>query len=142
MEIINQTNRTILFEEINPEKLDLITLVGDVKGIDSLNDEKIKEINQNLLVKNFEEFFDKFSPRVYSFYNAANQKVIYTLKKPENIPEDCISEIRLDQNNDFLKMLFTLIDTKRSQGIKNVDFRFEKVLDMFTPKKVMEDIIQ
>ena len=32
--IINilQTNRTILFEEINPEKLDLITLVGDKKG--------------------------------------------------------------------------------------------------------------
>ncbi len=142
MEIINQTNRTILFEEINPEKLDLITLVGDVKGIDSLNDEKVKEINQHLLVKNFEEFLDKFSPSVYSFYNAANQKVIYTLKKPENIPDDCISEIKLDQNNDFLKMLFTLIDTKRSQGIKNVDFRFEKVLDMISPKKVMEDIKQ
>ncbi|MCM0624182.1 MULTISPECIES: hypothetical protein [Lysinibacillus] len=44
MEIINQTNRTMLFEEINPEKMDLITLVGDVKGIDSLSDEKIKEI--------------------------------------------------------------------------------------------------
>lgn len=142
MEIINQTNKTILFEEINPEKLDLITLVGDVKGIDSLNDEKIKEINQELLVKNFDEFLDKFSPGVYSFYNAANQKVIYTLKKPENIPDDCISEIKLDQNNDFLKMLFTLIDTKRSQGIKNVDFRFEKVLDMISPKKVMEDIKQ
>lgn len=44
MEIISQTNRTMLFEEINPEKMDLITLVGDVKGIDSLSDEKIKEI--------------------------------------------------------------------------------------------------
>lgn len=142
MDIINQTNRSILFEEINPEKLDLITIVGDVKGIDSLNDEKVKEINQHLLVKNFDEFLDKFSPSVYSFYNAANQKVIYTLKKPENLPPECVSEIRLDQNNDFLKMLFTLIDTKRSQGIKNVDFRFEKVLDMISPKKVMEDIKQ
>lgn len=27
MAIINQTNRTLLIEEINPEKLDLITLV-------------------------------------------------------------------------------------------------------------------
>lgn len=44
MDIISQTNRTMLFEEINPEKMDLITLVGDVKGIDSLSDEKIKEI--------------------------------------------------------------------------------------------------
>ncbi len=142
METIYQTNRTILFEEINPEKQDLITLVGDVKGIDSLNDEKIKEINQHLLVKNFDEFLNKFSPTVYSFYNAANQKVIYTLKKPEGVSDECISEIKLDHNNDFLKMLFTLIETKRSQGIKNVDFRFEKVLDMISPKKVMEDIKQ
>ncbi|MEK4628192.1 transcriptional regulator [Solibacillus sp. FSL R7-0682] len=142
MEIINQTNRTMLFEEINPEKLDLITLVGDVKGIDSLSDEKIKEINQYLLVKSFDEFLDKFSPTVYSFYNAANQKVMYTLKKPEGIQEDCISEIPIDQNNDFLKMLFTLIDTKRSQGITNVDFKFENLLDMISPKKVMDDIRQ
>ncbi len=142
MEIINQTNRTMLFEEINPEKLDLITLVGDVKGIDSLSDEKIKEINQYLLVKSFDEFLDKFSPTVYSFYNAANQKVMYTLKKPEGIQDDCISEIAIDQNNDFLKMLFTLIDTKRSQGITNVDFKFENLLDMISPKKVMDDIRQ
>lgn len=47
MAIINQTNRTVLMEEINPEKLDMLTLVGDVKGIDSLSDDKIKEINDN-----------------------------------------------------------------------------------------------
>ena len=48
MTIINQTNRTLLLEEINPEKLDLLTLIGDVKGIDSLSDDKIKEIHQYL----------------------------------------------------------------------------------------------
>lgn len=142
MDNIYQTNRTILFENINPEKLDLITIIGDVKGIDSLSDENIKELNEKLLVKSFDEFIEKFSPAVYSFYNASTQKVIYTLKKPENVSEGCISEIKLDQNNDFLKMLFTLIDTKKSQGIKNVDFKFEKVLDMISPKKVIEDIKQ
>lgn len=142
MEIINQTNRTMLFEEINPEKLDLVTIVGDVKGIDSLSDEKIKEINEHLLVRSFDEFLDKFSPTVYSFFNAANQRVMYTLKKPEGIPDDMISEIKVNQHNDFLKMLFTLIDTKRSQGITNVDFKFENLLDMISPKKVMDDIRQ
>lgn len=122
--------------------MDLVTIVGDVKGIDSLSDDKIKDINQHLLVKSFDEFLDKFSPTVYSFFNAANQKVMYTLKKPEGISEDCISEIRIDQSNDFLKMLFTLIDTKRSQGITNVDFKFENLLDMISPKKVMDDIRQ
>jgi hypothetical protein len=142
MEIINQTNRCILFEEVNPEKLDLLTLAGEIKEHNSLNDETIKEINQHLLVRDFDEFLAKFDPGVYSFYNAATQKVVYTLKKPLNIPDDCISEIKLDPSNDFLKMLFTLIDAKKSQGIKNVDFRFETVLDMISPKKVMEDIKQ
>lgn len=142
MDIINQTNRTMLFEEINPEKLDLITLVGDVKELDSLSDEKIKEMNEHLLVRNFDEFLEKFSPTVYSFYNAANQKVVYSLKKPEGIQGDCISEIPIDQNNDFLKMLFTLIDTKKSLGMTNVDFKFENLLDMISPKKVMDDIRQ
>lgn len=142
MDVINQTNRTILFEEINPEKLDLITLVGDTKGLNSLNDDKIKEINENLLVNSFEEFLEKFDPVVYSFFNASNQKVMYTLQKPEGIPEDMITEIPINQNNDFLKMLFTLIDTKRAQGIANVDFKFENLLDMISPKKVMDDIRQ
>ncbi len=140
MNIINQTNRSMLFEEINPEKLDIITLVGDVKGIESLDDEKIKEINQYLLVNSFDEFLDKFSPKVYSFFNAASQKVVYSLTKPEAIPDDCIQEIEINQNNDFLKMLLTMIQAKRSQGIENVDFKFENILDLISPKKVMDDI--
>ena len=36
MEIINQTNRTLLLDVINPDKMDLLTLVGDVRGQDSL----------------------------------------------------------------------------------------------------------
>ncbi|GJM71778.1 hypothetical protein HMSSN036_39940 [Paenibacillus macerans] len=62
--------------------------------------------------------------RVFVFQRG-EPEVVYTLKKPEGIAEDAISEIRIDQNNDFLKMLFTLIDTKRSQGMTNVDFKFE-----------------
>ena len=86
MTIINQTNRTLLLEEINPEKLDLLTLIGDVKGIDSLSDDKIKEINQYLECRSYEEFQEKFAPCIYSFFDANTQSVRYTLKKPENIP--------------------------------------------------------
>lgn len=142
MEIITQTNRTMLFEEINPEKLDLLTLVGDTKGFESLDDAKIKEIHSQLLVYSFDEFLDKFQPVVYSFFNAATQSVAYTLEKPENIPEEYISEIPLNKQNDFLNMLFTIMDSKRSQGIINVDFKFDKILDMISPKKIMRDIKQ
>lgn len=142
MAIITQTNRTLLLEEINPEKLDLLTMVGDVKGMDSLNDEKIKEINEHLLVKSFDEFLEKFDPVVYSFYNANNQRVMYTLKKPETIPDELLTEIHLNMHNDFLKMLLTLVETKRSQGLLNVDFKFEKLTNLISPAKVMEDIRQ
>ena len=142
MEVITQTNRTMLFEEINPEKLNLLTLVGDAKDVESLDDAKIKEIHEALLVRSFDEFLNKFEPVVYSYFNAANQSVAYTLEKLEGIPEEYISEIPLNQQNDFLNMLFTLMDTKRAQGIINVDFKFEKILDMISPKKIMRDIKQ
>ena len=140
--IITQTNGTMLFDEINPEKLDLLTLVGDVKGFDSLSDEKIQEILEVLCVKSFDEFIEKFDPVVYSFFNANNQKVMYTLKKPESIPDDLLTEIHLNMQNDFLKMLFTLVDTKRSQGLLNVDFKFENLTDLISPHKIIEDIKQ
>ena len=50
METITQTNRTLLFSEINPERNNILTLIGDVRGKSSLDDDKMKEINQELLV--------------------------------------------------------------------------------------------
>ena len=67
METIMQTNRTILFAEINPERLNLLTMISDVRGKNSLDDEKIKEINETLLVGSLDEFMEKFSPVVYSW---------------------------------------------------------------------------
>lgn len=142
MEIITQTNRTILFEEINPEKLNLLTIVGDTREIDSLSDATIKEVNEKLLVRSFDEFLDKFSPVVYSFFNAETQSVLYTLEKPSGIPDEYVTEIPLNRQNDFLNMLFTLIDTRKAQGVINVDFKFENILDMISPKKIMNDIKQ
>ncbi len=142
METITQTNRTILFEEMNPQKDDLLILIGDTRGVTSLNDDKIKEINEKLVVKSFDEFLDKFEPVVYSFFNANNQKVMYSLEKPENIPDSAITPIPLTMENDFLKMLLTLLEAKGSQGLVNADFKFETILDMISPKKIMDDIRQ
>lgn len=142
MNIINQTNRTLLLEEINPQKLDLLTLIGDVKGIESLNDDKIKEINSHLECRNFDEFQEKFSPVVFSYFDANSQKIKYTLSKPESIPAHMLTEVPVNTQNDFLKMLFTIIDSKKAMGVLNSDFAFENLLDMISPKKVMEDIKQ
>lgn len=139
---IKQTNRTMLMEVINPEKLDFLTLVGDVRGMESLSDDKVKEINDHLMVRSFDEFLDKFEPVVYCFFNANNQKVMYQLNKPENIPEEMLTEIPLNRQNEFMGMLMSMIEAKRSEGTINVDFKFEKLTDMISPKKVMDAIRQ
>lgn len=61
--MIEQTNKTILFENFNDEKLNLMTLIGDVENVLSIDDEKVKEINDKLLVENFNEFLIKFEPK-------------------------------------------------------------------------------
>ena len=141
-DVIKQTNRTMLMEEINPEKLDFLTLVGDVRGMESLSDDKIKEIHDHLLVRSFDEMLEKFAPAVYCYYDANGQKVQYTLKKPEGIPEEMLTEIPLNRKNEYLGMLMSMVDTKRAEGTINADFKFEKLTDMISPKKVMEEIRQ
>lgn len=142
MDVITQTNKTILFTEINPERLNLLTIIGDVRGKNSLDDDKMKEINEELLVSSFEEFMEKFSPVVYSWCDAATGSIQYNLIRPENIPSNCITEIPLNEMNDLLNMLITLLDAKDAQGVANVDFQFSNILDMISPKKIMEDIRQ
>ena len=140
--VIKQTNRTMLLEEINPGKLDFLTLVGDVRGVESLSDDKIKEIHDHLLVRSFDELLEKFKPKMYCYFNANNQKVVYQLEKPEQVPDEMLTEIPLNRKNEFMGMLMSMVDTKRAEGTINVDFRFEKLTDMISPKKVMDAIKQ
>lgn len=142
MDVITQTNRTILFTEINPECLNLLTLIGDVRGKTSLDDDKIKEINKELAVSSFAEFMDKFNPVVYSWCDATSGKIQYSTVRPEHIPMNCITEIPLNEMNDLLNMLITLLGARDAQGVANVDFQFSKILEMISPKKIMEDIRQ
>lgn len=140
--IFEQTNRTILFEEFNSEKLDLLTLIGNGNNITSLDDEKIKEIHHHLLVTSFSEFLEKLEPKIYSYFNAASQKIAYSLEKPQGILEEAITEIPITLDNTFFKMFSTLLESKRINGSKNVDFNFKEILEYISPKKVMDDIKQ
>lgn len=140
--VIKQTNRTMLFEVINPDKLDFLTLVGDVRGMESLSDDKIREINDHLLVHSFDELLEKLDPKVYCYYNANNQRVAYQLERPEQVPEEMLTEIPLNRQNEFMSMLMSMVDTRRAEGSINVNFKFEKLTEMISPRKVMEAIRQ
>ena len=142
MEIISQTNRTLLLDVINPQEQDLLTLVGDVRGIDSLDDDKMREINQHLECCSYEDVERKFQPVVWSFFDASSQSVKYTLEKPENIPENMLTPIHVNESENFQKAVLTVMNSRKAQGLLNVEFEFEKLLEIISPKKVMDDIKQ
>jgi hypothetical protein len=142
MAVIPQTSRTLVLDEFNPQMPDLITEIGESRSIDSLDDTAIKRINDKLLVYSFSEFGRKLKPTVYSFFDAAANNVRYTLPKPESLPDHLITEIPLGENNDVLKTFETMLDAKSSQGTKNIDFGYESVLELISPKKVLDDIKQ
>lgn len=142
MGIINQTNRTLLLDVINPDLPDLLTLVGDVKGIDSLDDDKMKEINQYLECRSYEEVERKFQPVVWSFFDANSQSVQYTLERPEGIPMSMLTPININEFENFQKAVLSVMQSRKAQGLLNVEFKFEKMLEMISPKQVMDDIKQ
>lgn len=140
MEIIEQTNRTILFDIVNPEVFSMFNIMSDVdENSKSLTDEKISEINQALLVSSFDEFLKKFKPTIYSYYDK-EKGMVYELTKPAGIPEALIKTIVIDRNNTFLKMFISIMDTKKSSGSTNASFNYEKITEMLAPHKVLSEI--
>ena len=141
MKIIKQTNRTILFDVINPERFDLINLMAGIEPTGkSLTDEKIKEIHSHLLVHSFDEFLNKFAPTIYSYFDAESKRMVYTLERPMGIPAQFVKEIVINKNNNFLKTFIRLIDEKRSSNKPNVTFNYESMLEMLSPQKTLKDM--
>ena len=138
--MINQTNRTILFDVINPEVFNLSNLMaGTEENISSLTDEKVKEINEALIVGSFDEFLKKFKPTIYSYFDENNIPQ-HSLVKPVGIPDMFIKKIVLDRNNRILKMFTSMMDRKRSSNATNVTFDYEAVTKMLAPEKALKEM--
>ena len=140
MEIIEQTNRTILFDVVNPEVFNMFNIMSDVdENSKSLTDEKVAEINNSLLVKNFDDFLKKFQPTIYSYFDQ-ERGMVYELTKPAGIPEQLVKKIVIDRNNTFLKMFISIMDTKKASGATNASFNYEKVTEMLAPHRTLKEI--
>ena len=128
---MEQTNRTILFEEINPNKQNLLTLIGDVKGQESLTDEIVDKIHEQLEVKSFQQFIDKFQPGIYMYLNTSQCKVsfsyqCYQLEGYER------SRIALANRNSLLSVILELMDSKKQKQYLLKNFNY--ILKCLIPK--------
>ena len=140
MEIIEQTNRTILFDVVNPEVFNMFNIMSDVdENSRSLTDEKVAEINDALLVKNFDDFLKKFQPTIYSYFDQ-ERGMVYELTKPAGIPDPLVKKIVIDRSNMFLKMFISIMDSKKATGATNASFNYEKVTEMLAPHRTLKEI--
>ena len=141
---IRQCNRTAYFGVVNPEADDFITLAGDTRGLDGLDDTLVQEIEDKLVVRNYKEFEDKFAAVVYSFFDVNSQRPIYTLEKPDAqvVPAEYLTEIPLGIKNPTTGMMYTMLDSKAAGGVKNIDFGYENILSQISPKKMVQNVKQ
>lgn len=139
---IQQTNRGALIARFNPEKPDFITLSGETRGLESLDDAKVQEIEDALVVESYVAFEKRFSPTIFQFWDSASQTSQYRTERPAGIPEDLVSEIKLGIKHPTTGMLFTMLDSHSSSGATNIHFNFEAILDQINPKKTRDAIQQ
>lgn len=135
---IKQTSRTILFEEINPEKNNLIRMFANFNGKENIIDEENQKLNEELAVNSFDDFLNKFKPCVY-YSMGQNFEINYYVKKPDGA---VVNTIELTKEHSVIKMLINLIDNKKSNAQENYKFDYQTIIDALSPQKTVEEMKQ
>lgn len=137
LNFIKQTNKTILFSEVNNEKVSLSNILTSIDSeVEDIGDETLNEINKELLVESFDEFLQKFDPVIYSYFTT-DRRIAYSMEKPAGISENALFTIHLNKNNDCLNMLINLIESRKSSSAKNAEFNYVEFLEKISPKNIV-----
>lgn len=100
-----------MFEEINPEKENLLELIEKKEERRSLSDEDIVKIHQLLAVSSFEEFVQKFEPSVHMLLDTAACTVTFSreyLGKEEE-------SIRLEEKGSLFEALLHMMEARQKK---------------------------
>lgn len=136
---MEQTNRTILFEVLNPQLPSLFNLAEEEKQKKSLTDERIALIHDTLEVNSFLELQQKFKPCIYMMLNTSKWDAFFSCQPvPREDYEQSV--ICLDDKNSMLSVLLTLMDSKK-QG-KYLLKNFNDILKALIPKERKREFLQ
>ena len=138
MENFDQTHKTIIFEEFDgTSSNNLYTVLMDNPSGDAL-----ARGLEDLTVKNFKEFMEKFAPKVYEVCNRNKQtgqiEFCYTTdpNKFKGLPTSPINI----SDHAYYQMLSQLYSTKGIRGESNLKFDDSEILEMLTPKKEITEV--
>lgn len=136
---MEQTNRTILFEELNPHKPSLLTMIGDVKEQESLTDERIHQIHRQLEVQSFQQLIEKFEPGIYMYLNTSKCQVCFSYQCYQMEGYE-VSKIALDNKNSLLSTIIELMDSKKNGQYLLKNFNY--VLARLVPEKQRKSFLE
>ncbi len=136
---MEQTNRTILFEEINTDKPSLLTMIGDVKEQESLTDEKIHQIHMELEIQSFQQLIEKFEPGIYMYLNTSECQVCFSCQRYHMKGYE-VSKIALDNKNSLLSAILELMESKKKGRylLKNFNYILSRLVSEKHRKNFLE----
>lgn len=128
------TYRTILFEEFDSEKSNLFGILSASE--DSANERVYNDVIEKLSVHSFEEFLEKFAPKVYEKYEPASNEAGFEITYST---ESSLGAIPLDiVSNSYYKMLLDLYRKKEKSGDANLKFNYDELFEQLTPRQEIE----
>ena len=132
----NQTHRTIIFEEFDNTKSDnLFTILND----DPLGDDIMIGL-QKLTVSTFQEFMQKFAPKVYEVAGKKDGEIVFAYTtdptKYQGLP---CTELDIGEHI-YYQMLERLYESKGKSGKSNIQFDDSEIMEMLTPKAELAEV--
>lgn len=139
---MEQTNRTILFEEINPEKGDLLTYIYEDEK-ESISDNTLQEIHNHLEVSSFEECIEKLKPVMYLCMNTKERRVVCAsrLDEIQHLKEEGdieVYQIQLYKDYPLLKYYIDMIG-ENGTDLPDLNERIVKMMFPFQDENVFRE---
>lgn len=136
LERVNQTSRMLLVEEFNPQYEDLSTLIS-VEDVHRKSDFR-KKVKDSLEVSTFEEFVEKFSPKVYEYTVQSDDPEVpmsfrYSFEKKEGANEVEISK------HAFYRMVMDIYEDRAESGLSNTKTdTFKRIAELLSPQSTLD----
>lgn len=142
---IKQTHKTILFDKFSHAKdediPDLFSIIQAAKSSGTFNKEEFFiKIEEELTVRSFQEFIERFAPKVYEYAQSMGDKkeILYTMDK-DDVKNIEYNEISIAEH-PFFEMLLSMYTQKADSDKSNLEFQEDKVKKLLTPEKQMEKV--
>lgn len=133
------THRTILFEEFDRSKPNLYeTILAHNDAKHPAGEKEYRAMQEQLTVHTFDEFLQKFAPRIYEKYeptpDGVGVNVTYSTEYSDGAVEVDIV------HHSYYKMLLNLYRSKEKSNQSNAEFNYEELFELLKPKQAVEDV--